>query len=315
MKISKIYLFSAVLLCVGLVVFLIGFAMLGFDVRNFDTEPVYVAKTYTASGATKSITIDDCSAIVKLVASSDEKVHIKYYENDINIYEITDLSGEVNIKALEKNKFIGISVSNPTITVSLPAAFAGKINIDSQDGDIFAENIKAAVISAETENGHIRFTGVTVDGNLELSSENGNLEIYETVSNSTANFSTEKGNIFAQKLSSADLFLETETGHITLADVSASGSVFGECENGDTRISNLSIGTAATLISENGDIKGNVAGSFTDYSYNCDAKNGSCNLPIDWILGKKQLNLCAENGDIDVVAEGTLETPGNTPNN
>ena len=306
MRPSRIYLISATLLFTGLILFLIGFAFLGFDIRNFDTEPPYTAATYTASGATKEIKVDEIGADIKLTASKDEKVHIKYYQNGIRIYDITDQSGVVTVTSSEQSSFIGISVSTPIVTIALPADFGGSVKISNEVGDITAEDISLCALSAETENGYIKLSGVKTLGNLELDTENGAIELYNVNCGSTAKISAENGNIFAQKTTVIDMYVEAETGHLTLADINASGSIFGDSENGDTQISNVSVGAALTLISENGDIRGTIAGNETDYSYNCDAQNGSCNLPASLLGGSKQLNIRTENGNIEIYSQSTI---------
>ncbi len=310
MKYSKLYLASAALLFAGLVIFLIGFAMLGFDIRNFDTEPAYVSDTYTASGATKEIIIEEYDADIKLNLSKDEKVHIKYYENGIRVYDITDVSGIVTVTSKQESNFIGISVSTPTVTVSLPEGFGGAIKISNQAGNITADDITAAAISAETENGYIRVSGTVTSGNLELETDNGNIELYNINSTGTVKLLTDNGNLFVQKLNAYDMYAEADLGHLTLADVAVTGSIFGECDEGDTQISEVSVGSALTLIADNGDIRGSVTGADTDYSYNCDARNGTCNLPADLLGGKKQLNIRTENGDIEIY---TVTDPADVP--
>ncbi len=306
MRPSRIYLISAALLFTGLILFLIGFALLGFDIRNFDTEPPYTATTYTASGATKEIVIDEIGADIKLVASKDEKVHIKYYQNGIRMYNVTDVSGIVTVGSHEQSSFIGISVSTPVVTIALPANFGGAVKIADESGNITATDVALYSLSAETDNGNIKLSGVTTQGHLELDTENGAIELYSVVSGSTAKLSAEDGNLFIQKTSVTDLYAETESGYLTLADITASGSIFGDSEDGDTQISNVSVGTALTLISENGDIRGTIAGNENDYSYNCDAQNGSCNLPNGLLLGNKQLNIRTENGSIEIYTQNVI---------
>ena len=46
MKTQRIYVLSAICLFAGLILFLIGFAMMGFNIMNFDTEPPYTSAIY-----------------------------------------------------------------------------------------------------------------------------------------------------------------------------------------------------------------------------------------------------------------------------
>lgn len=304
MRTQKIYILSAVCLFVGLIVFLIGFAMMGFNIMNFDTEPAYNKAVYDASGDIEGIVIDEHGADVKFVSSDDGKVHIKYYENSRRGYVFnTEPNGNLHISSIFNNdwtQIFGISVSTPTLTVMLPKDFKGDVKVDCTLGDIVCDNISAGSFSAETENGDVKLSGAAFSGHLTVDTELGSAEAYNVQVDRTAKLSAENGTLFAQIFKSADFYAESENGHITLADISFSGSMFSESENGNVLLSNINVGRSITLISENGDIKGNIKGAVADFTYNCSAQNGSCNLPQSLLGGEKQLNAKCENGDIEI---------------
>ena len=304
MKTQRIYVLSAICLFAGLILFLIGFAMMGFNIMNFDTEPPYTSAIYDVKESIDGITIDEQGADVKFVRSEDGKVHIKYYENSRRGYNFSVKSdGKLYISSVINNDWtnsFGISVSTPTLTVMLPKDFSGDIKVDCTLGDIVAENICAASFSAESENGDVKLNGAIFSGHLTVDSELGDTEIYNVQVDRTAKLSAENGTLFAQIVKAADFYAESENGNVTLADINYSGSLFSESENGNIQLSNVSVGRSITLISENGEIRGNINGAVADFTYNCSARNGECNLPQSLLGGNKQLNAKSENGDIEI---------------
>lgn len=304
MKLSKIYILAAAFLFVGIIVFFIGFAMMGFNLSNFDTEPVYTPVKYTADGDLSGIVIKDRDADVRFELSDDKKVHIKYYENGIRTYEVTTLEGGILSVELKDNadwtQKLRLSRSTPVITVMLPAKFDGDIRVECENGDIDLEGITADGITTVSNGGSVKIIGCSIDGNLSSSSQNGNIELYNNTVEGAAQLSSYKGNILAQLITANEIYADTSDGYMTLADVTSLGNVFGECDGGDIRLSALDAEYGITLITENGDIRGSLKGVADDFSYNCNAQNGSCNLPQNQLGGSHNLNLRTQNGDIDV---------------
>ncbi len=303
MKLSKLYIIAAAFLLVGIIVFTVGFAMLGFDFSNFDTEPVYTPIKHTADSSITSIVIKDDGADIRFIESSDKKIHIKYYENTIRTYEISENDGILSIELKTNPSWtqkLNLSRSTPVVTVMLPKKWSGDVLAESQKGDIEFDSIKAKNITANGTAGDVKLIGCTITGNLTASAKSGNLELYNNTVSGAARLSAFKGNLLAQLISVKDLYADATRGYITLADVSATQNIFGECTSGDIRLSSLIAKQSITLISANGSIRGSLKGSADDYSYNCSAQDGSCNLPESQLGGKINLNLRTSKGDIEV---------------
>lgn len=304
MKTQKIYTLSAVFLFAGLIIFFIGFAMMDFNIMNFDTEPAYTSSVYDVDDELSGIVISETNADVKFTCSKDNKVHIKYYKNSRRSYDFSKQpDGTLKVSSslsTDWKQNIGISVSTPTLTLMLPSGYKGDIKIDCGFGDILCENVTAGTLSLENETGDIVITGASFSGNLSVDTELGGIEVYNVTVNRTVKLSADDGGLFAQLLTASDIYADADGGNITLADISYDGSLFGDVENGNLQLSNINVGRGITLISENGDIKGNIGGAVSDFTYNCSAQNGECNLPFYMLGGDKQLNAKSENGDIEI---------------
>ncbi len=304
MKLSKLYIIAAAFLLVGIIVFVSGFAMLDFDFSNFDTEPVYTPVKYSESGNVEGIVIKDSGADIRFTESNDKKIHIKYYENGIRTYEITKLDGDILNVELKNNadwtQILNLSRSTPVITVMLPKKFDGDIRIECKNGDIDLDGINAESITAAANGGDVKIIGCTAKSNLTASAQSGNVELYNNDIAGAAQVSSFRGNLLAQLVTAGEIYADTTRGYMTLADVTSLGNIFGECEGGDIRLSALGAEQSITLITENGDIRGSLSGAAGDYSYNCSAQDGNCNLPQSSLNGEKSLNLRTQNGDIDI---------------
>ncbi len=305
MKYGKIYITAAIFLFVGIIIFGIGFAMMGFNIMNFDTEPAYLEKSYSLDGNVSAIVVEEFDATINILPSTDKKINIKYYENGNKTYSIRKLAdGSLSIK---KNKTAGLfnnlftfSVSTPILTIEIPQKYEGKMIIENQNGNTIAEGICMGSIKAEAENGFVRIYESSVIGNLDVDTENGNIELYETQIGGTAKLSCENGRLFAQAVTATDIYTENENGFTALVDTKAENTIFAESENGNIELSSVDFNTGATIITENGDIRGSVIGEESDFSFNCVSSNGICNLENSAAQGPKQLNLRSENGDIEL---------------
>ncbi|MBR3593097.1 MAG: DUF4097 family beta strand repeat protein [Clostridia bacterium] len=304
MKLSKVYITAVAFLLVGVIVFFVGFAMLGFDFTNFDTEPVYTPVKYSESGNLEGIVIKDSDADIKFTLSEDKKVHIKYYENGIRTYNITMLDNDVlsveQHSTADWTEALRLSRSTPVITVMLPKNFKGAVKVECENGDIEFDSITADGISAVSKNGDVRVIGSKINGILIATTEEGNIELYNNDIKNAAQLSSTKGNVLAQLVTAKELYAEVRSGYMTLADVKSLGDIFGEVNGGDIRLSALSAKYGITLITKKGDIRGSILGSAEDFSYNCNAEGGTCNLPEKQPGGEHNLNLRTQKGDIEV---------------
>ena len=304
MKYGKIYVTAAIFLFIGIFMFAIGFAMMGFNIMNFDTEPAYIEKSYSLDGNVSAIVVEEFDATINVLPSADKKINIKYYENGNKTYSIGKLAdGSLSIK---KNKasgfwnFFTFSVSTPILTIEIPEKYEGKLLIENQNGNTIAEGICMGSIKAEAENGFVRIYESNILGSLDVDAENGNIELYETKVGKTAKLSCENGRLFAQALTASEIYTENENGFTALVDLTSKNTIFAESENGNIELSGVEFNVGATLITENGDIRGSVIGEESDFTFNCVSSRGKCNLKNAVSQGAKQLNLRCENGDIEI---------------
>ena len=211
------------IILIALCVLLGCFALAGCS----ESEP-FEEKNYTPNEQINEINLDVKDRIVEVSLSEDEQVHIQYYENSKEYYDISVSDGNVLTVTSASNKnwsdYIGSKPSeeNRKILLQIPDAL-----------------LDASTIS--TTNEDISIPAVSVLKSISLSSNGGNI-VFE----------------------------------------------------------NLDAGNSLTLNVKNGDISGTIRGSYDDFAIQTEIKKGDSNLPDSKDGGEKELNVFANNGDINV---------------
>ena len=300
MKNGKLFVIASLVLVLGLIVGFVGFAMLDFNVKNFDTEPPYVERSLTRDADCEKIVITDRKANVNVEKSPDEKVHIKYYENLNKTYDIVEKDDVLTMEKRETpNDFFTLSVSTPTVTLSVPEGYKGEIAVDLTDGNVTAKGASLSCLSADTQNGDVFINGCAFSGHLDLRSERGGIRVYETAVTENCKLKCKSGEIFLWSLDAGDVYANTRGGLITLAHVKAD-TIYAEGTTKDIITSCIDFSTAAHLITADGDIRGSVVGTEGDFTYHCSAPEGECNLDEAASHGAKNLHVQSDKGNISI---------------
>ena len=147
-----------------------------------DNSEAFEEKSYTPDMPVNEINLDVQDREIEVSLSEDEQVHIKYYENSKEYYDIS-VSDEnvltmknasnknwteyIGVKSSDENRKIFLQIPDAllnTLTlsatnedISLPAlAVTGSINISSNGGDIAFENLDVEnAINLTVKNGDI----------------------------------------------------------------------------------------------------------------------------------------------------------------
>lgn len=97
-----------------------------------------------------------------------------------------------------------------------------------------------------------------------------------------------------------NLTLSTTNEDITLAALTVTGSISISSNGGNIAFSGLDVGSALTLDAKNGDISGEIAGSYSDFSILSEIKKGESNLPDKKADGEKALHVTSNNGNVNI---------------
>lgn len=173
MKLNKAQVASAICLVIGLILFIAGFAMLDFDITKLSTVTPYRAESFSSSGPVRAIYVDDSNASIECSPSTDDKVHITYYENDQEYYDISQSSnGDLNIKNKSHRQWydyiFNIQFEQPKLLVEVPMNYYGDITVKSHDGNVLVKDINVDDLLLTTLDDEIQIQNVSASGRLEV---------------------------------------------------------------------------------------------------------------------------------------------------
>lgn len=300
---KKFIITGIVILIIGLGVFTCGFAMSGWNIYEMETQSQFEEKTYTSNPNITEIQIEDKNTPVVLRKSSDDKVHITYYENDKTKYNISE-NGVLIIKKIDNYQWYDyifkISFQINTLIVEVPESFKGDITANTSNSKINVENLEVNNLTAITSNGSIELSSLKVNENVEAHTSNGAIDIQKTTAAGNLNLNTSNSHIICKETNSADLTAKSSNGRIKLSDVKTENDIFVQTSNGSIETEKIATEKSITLKTSNAGITGTVTGSIADYSIVSHTSNASNNLPEELQGGNKQLNVETSNGRIDI---------------
>lgn len=304
MNLNKKGLYFTLLIFVLGVIICLGVLIASeFDFSKFSTEQNIEKKEI-------NLTITDIeefqfiidNASINVIESSDDQLHITYYESNKLKYEVTTESGKVIMKQIRSMKwydYIGINFFNESINIQIPAIFTKALSITTDNSTIDFKNlVHLESITANTENATIDFDNVITTKDIYCKTSNSVVEVNDvSCANLTILTTNSEVNIENATLS-GDLVCETSSGIIYLEDVT-SNSIDARNTNGMIDISRIT-GDHIVLITSNGIITGTINGDKTDYKIISSVSNGMNNLPSYQEDGEKYLEVSTSNGMIDI---------------
>ncbi|MDD2493017.1 MAG: DUF4097 family beta strand repeat-containing protein [Bacilli bacterium] len=242
------------------------------------------------------------NASINVTESSDDQLHITYYESNKLTYEVTTTEGKVvmqQIKSMKWYDYIGINFFNESINIKIPISFTKSLHVTTDNSTIDFKNLTHLdSITANTKNATIDFDYVTTTNDIYCKTTNSVVEVNEvTCANLTVLTTNSEVNIEDATISDK-LICETSSGIIYLDNVIAS-SIDAKNDNGMIDINDI-VANNIILATTNGIITGNIIGNKSDYKITSSVTNGMNNLPSYKADGDKYLEVSTSNGMIDI---------------
>lgn len=150
----------------------------------------------------ESINIDVSDRKVDVSLSSDDQVHIDYFESDKEFYGISLSDGVLTMKS-ESNKnwmdFIGMkpSAAYRVISIQVPEDLLKNLSIKNSNENVTVNELSVTGnIIIDSNNGNIAFSNLEVGDSLTLKVKNGNINgsILGTYMDFTITSNIKKGN-------------------------------------------------------------------------------------------------------------------------
>lgn len=148
-----------------------------------DNGEPFSSKTYTVDGAQiKSISIDVRDRQIEVSPSEDHQIHIDYFENDKEYYDISVSDESVlTITAADSKEwsdYIGgkAAAEYRKISVRIPDALLQSLTVSTTNEEIVLSELAVTdSVSLTSNGGNIRFAKLTVGREIALTAKNGDI--------------------------------------------------------------------------------------------------------------------------------------------
>lgn len=304
----KIFIVTGLcLIALGIVVFVIGFGIVGFNVSalsNVTSEMKHYQETDGANIHTVKIDYDISD--IEVVFGDQLKIDYpkRYKKNgkllsDVTIKEDKE-TGELTIKERSRFTISIVNFSDETLTLTLPQDRMFTLNIKTHTGDItIPAGGKYTSLNIDTHTGDISLGKSECTLGLDIETDTGDVKIseftgkYITVETDTGDVSVNHCTVL-EKIS-----LETDTGDIKTSGTVKTTDFFIEVNTGDVRLKDVLDADTVFIKTNTGDVSAVLKGKQSHYKISVDTNTGDCNIG-NTSEGDRRLTIDTNTGDIEI---------------
>ena len=300
---KKLAIIGSVTCVIGAIIFISAFASIGWDITNISTRPEYEERYFSTENTNQTITLKDKDKPVSVGLSDDNQIHIIYYENEKERYQIednTNLTIQNQYSYQWYESIFNIDFQSPSTTILLPSDFNGELYIETSNAQVTIENIAASKLSASTSNGYMNVNRLTNVQTISLSTSNNAIDAPDITASGKLTAATTNGSIAFTNISAQDMEAVTSNNRIVTDNTQSTQNMMLQTSNGTIEFKNLTAGLSTTLHTSNGSVIGSINGKASDFTIHSQTFNGTNNLPENFKSGEHQLNITTSNGNIDV---------------
>lgn len=289
---------GGICMALGAAVFFIGFAASGFKFKTLSTDD-YDKKNMTVSSDTKAIEIYEDDTNINISRSDDNKIHITYFENKDEKYNISD-GDTLKIKKVSSKKLrFGFSTQITSLNISIPEKCKPSVRIDSDCGNIKVENVISQSCDISVEDGNIIINKFSAEGKSDISTDSGNINFSDSKFNGDFTVKTDDGNILTENCSydkkadikttcgnvtmkeitySSYLSLKTSDGNVNADKCNFEGKTEIKTDCGNVTVNEITCMADTSVKTSDGNVRGNINGKKDDFNIISKTSDGSNNL-------------------------------------
>ncbi|MBQ7059429.1 MAG: DUF4097 family beta strand repeat protein [Firmicutes bacterium] len=290
-KTSKALLIGGIILVVGLVIGLIGFALSGFKFEGLSTTNS-VTNTYDVTESFENISIDVDTDDIYFLPSADGKCRVVCQESEKTFHQVSVTDKTLTITIINERSYTDFFGTKMTVTVYLPGKAYSRLDIHCSTGDVQIPadfTFNSLAVNAST-------------GDVDCKASAGKIQI--TLST---------GQITLSDISSDEISLETTTGRIEVNSVTCSGGITANVRTGKTVLKDVS---CKKLVSTGTTGDANLKNVIAKESFSIERSTGDvsfdgCDAPEIYVktstgevsgtlLSEKVFLVESHTGDIDV---------------
>ena len=298
-KTTKILLLLAVLLIFcGVLLGCITLATLGLPAgeqyRTYRTEH---------AGDIGLITADLGSAAILLKPTSGEEIYVicNDVEDDRRI-TVTEQDGVLHVEN-NPNRFRIFDIGSwfnfherpeYDVEIAIPAAYAGRLEIDTASGAVFVGAITCASAEISLSSGTVCLQKMQCTGSLEVGCTSGRIEVEDVICGGNMSVDGTSGSILLDGLTlDGSLEIVSTSGSLQVKYVEAAGDITAELTGGSFRITNITCGKNINLRTVSGPIVGHF---LTAKAVAAETTSGRIRLQV---IDADSIRLETSSGNID----------------
>lgn len=276
-KANKITIIVAIILvAAGIALFAAGFAMMNFNFKEA-SDMKYTTNIHKITEDFSSISINISVADIAFVVSDSGESRVECYENDKRIHTVAVNNGVLCIEE-QKNfnmfNFIGIDFDHPRVTLYLsrtdfdslhinsdtslivvPAEFSFRAaNIDNHTGDVSYNAPTATGLSIKTTTGRIMVSDISVSENIYLQANTGHVTLTSAQIDGHLFIHTTTGRIHLEDVDCGRIDLESSTGDKTILRLNCA-SLTSESSTGRSNFTDVIAKGKISIEADTGDVK------------------------------------------------------------
>ncbi len=313
-KAPRIILITAAAL-IGMGALLAGgaWACAGFDAARLSTTNCDWHQTVRALEDESTIphqriTVTSDFDDVRIEAAHGDAIELEYWTGDAQDVDVADEDGTLAIDVSAKpmdGVMIDLSpaeaggTEDTATVVRVPSSFNGEIEVHSDSGEVFAENVHGlAGLHASSVNGSVVVNNVSAT-KLDAINENGDT-LLSSIEAEAILATNHNGNISLGGAAARKAEVGNESGEIMLANMSLAETLTCRNVNGEISAQRLDI-TASSIENVNGDIYLSYLGNETDYHIDIRSNLGDIDAPRGGAeTAARTIDVDSDLGDIQI---------------
>lgn len=157
-------------------------ALMGLLTGCSGSESILESKSYVSEEPISGVCVDVIDREIEVSLSSDNLVHIDYFESDEESYTISLSDDGILNMTLENNegvsKFFGVKSSGEEnkISLQIPSNILSSMELHTTNEDISVEDLAVTDhVTLSNNNGDISFESLAVGNSLQIENKNGDI--------------------------------------------------------------------------------------------------------------------------------------------
>ena len=296
-KIISTVIFSATAMIVGIILILSAFAAAGFDYNAFNGKNIVHEQFTVEEEIFGEIEIDSDTVDVEIIIDPEaDKTYVDFYQDASVFRNVKHENGKLTVESGDRPwyKNIGILWGRERLTVTLPTPAQGKVNIETDTGDVKIDLLAPESISVSTDTGDVSFSTVTSDG-INIETDTGDVSLRGTSVSGALSVSVETGDVMINSVTASSLRIESNTGDVEIKDTITTAKMSITTDTGDVEIDGADA-PDIYIHTSTGDVE---AAFYTGKIFDVDTSTGDWRVPTSDPTGGK-CRIITSTGDIDV---------------